>query len=50
MEELNHKTCEALERTRNAHSRRDFDKDALCGVDVDLKLASFVDWGVQQGE
>lgn len=50
VEELNHETCESLEGTRDTHSRRYFDEDSFSGVNVDLELASLVDWGVQKGE
>ena len=43
VEELDHETCEAFESTGDADLGVDFDEDALCGVDVDLELASLVD-------
>jgi hypothetical protein len=36
VEELDHKTCESLEGTWDAHSRANFDEDAFSGVDEDL--------------
>ena len=43
MEELDHETGETLEGTWDADLWVDFDEDALGSVNVDLKLASFVD-------
>lgn len=43
VEQLDHQTGEALEGTRNADGGRDFDEDALGGVDVDLELAGLVE-------
>jgi hypothetical protein len=50
VEQLHHQTCEALECTRDAHSRRDSDEDVLCRLNVDLQLAGLVDWRVEQGK
>lgn len=50
VEQLNHQTGEALEGTRNADGGRDFNEDALSGVDVDLKLARLVQRRVEEGE
>jgi hypothetical protein len=50
VEELHHKSSEALERAWNSDSRADLDEHAACGLNVDLKLAGLVDWRVQQGE
>lgn len=50
VQELNHKTGETLESTRNAHCRRNLDEHALGGVDVDLKPASLVDGRIQQSQ
>lgn len=50
MQELDHQTGEALEGTRNAHGRADFDQNAFGGVDVDLQLSGLVDGGVEEGE
>jgi uncharacterized Zn-binding protein involved in type VI secretion len=50
VKQLHHQTCESLEGSRNAHSGRHPDEDVLCRLDVDLQLASLVDWRVEQGE
>lgn len=50
VQELNHKTREALESTRDTHSRRDLDEHALGGVDVNLESAGLVDGRIQQGQ
>ena len=47
MEELNHETSKALERSGYADGRADFDENSFGGVYIDLKLASFVDGGVE---
>lgn len=50
VQELDHEAGEALEGARDADRGRDFDEDALGGVDVDLEFAGFVDGGVEEGE
>jgi hypothetical protein len=50
VEKLDHQTCEALESTRDSHSRADFDEDVLSRLDVDLEFAGFIDRGVKEGE
>jgi hypothetical protein len=50
VQELNHETREALKGTRDADRWRNFDENALGGMDVDLELASLVYGRVQQGE
>lgn len=50
MEKLNHETSEALEGTRDSDGRRNFDKDTVGGVDVDLQLAGLVDGRVEQSQ
>lgn len=50
MQELDHKTGETLESTRNTHGRRNLDEHALGGVDVDLESAGLVDRRIQQGQ
>lgn len=47
---MHHQSGEALECTRYAHSRADFDEHAFRGRDVDLKFASFVHWRIKEGE
>lgn len=47
MKQLDHETGESLECTWDAHRGADFDEDALCSVDVDLKLASLVDGRIE---
>lgn len=48
MQQLHHQTRESLERAWDAHSWVDLDENALRRLDVDLELASFVDWGVEE--
>ena len=50
VEQLDHETGEALEGSGDADSGADFDEDALCGRDVDLESAGFVDGRVEEGE
>lgn len=50
MKKLNHKTGEALERTRNADRWINFDEDPPGGVNVNLKFASLVDGRIEQSE
>lgn len=48
VEQLDHETGEALEGTWNADGGGDFDEDVFGRVDVDLKLAGFVDGRVEK--
>lgn len=50
MKKLDHKTSESLERARNADCRVDFDENSSGGVNVNLKFASLVDRGIEEGE
>jgi len=50
VKELDHKTCEPFESSRNAHGWIDFDQDAFGGMNEDLELAGFVDWRVEEGK
>jgi hypothetical protein len=50
VEELDHEPCEALEGTRYPHCRADLNEDSFRGVNVDLKLASFVYRRVQESK
>jgi hypothetical protein len=50
MEKLDHQTGESLKGTWNSDSRADLDQHILSGLDVDLKLASLVDWRIEQSE
>ena len=50
MEELDHETSESLEGTRDPDGWADFDKNTLGSVDIDLKLAGFVDRGIEEGK
>lgn len=50
MEQLYHETSKSLERTWDTDGRADFDKDTFGGVNVDLKLASLVDGGIEEGK
>jgi len=50
VEKLDHEPSEALEGTRYPHCRADFDEDSFRGVDVDLKLSSFVYRRVQKSK
>jgi hypothetical protein len=43
MKKLDHETSEALEGTRNADLRINFDEYTLGCVDIDLKLSRLVD-------
>ena len=44
MEKLDHEPSEALEGARYPHCRADLDEHSFGGVNVDLKLSSFVYW------
>src|SRR5690606_37003045 len=48
VKELNHKTCETLECTRNAYGGVDLHKDTFGGLNVNLELSSLVEWGIQE--
>lgn len=50
VEELDHQAREALEGTRYADCRADFDENAFCSVNVDLELSGLVDWRVKESE
>lgn len=50
MQELHHKASKSLESSGDANRGRNFNQDALGGVDVNLKLASFVDGRIQKGQ
>ena len=50
MEELDHQASKPLECARDSHGWADLYKHILCGLDVDLELARFIDRRVQQGE
>jgi hypothetical protein len=50
VKKLNHQTGEALEGTRDADGRADFDQDTLCCVNVDLEFAGLVERRVEEGE
>jgi hypothetical protein len=50
VEELDHKASEALEGTWYADCRADFYEDSFGGVNVDLKLSSFVYWRVEKSK
>ena len=47
VKQLNHEASKALESTRYAYGWGDLNEHALCGMDVYLQLASFVDWRVE---
>jgi len=47
---LDHETSESLECTWDSDRWAHFDKDAFSGVDVNLKLASLVEWRVEEGK
>lgn len=48
VKELDHETGESLEGTWDTDGGADFDEDSFGGVDVDLQLASLVDWRVKK--
>lgn len=50
VQKLNHQTSESLERTRDADSRADSYEHILGGLNVDLELARFVDWRIEESE
>lgn len=50
MEQLDHQTSEALECSRNADRRADFDEDPFGGVDVNLQSAGLVDGRVEESK
>ena len=50
MQELDHETCKPFEGSRDADGWVDFDQDAFGGVNVNLKLAGFVDWRVEESK
>lgn len=50
VKELDHETSESFEGSRDAYGWVDFDQDTLGGMNVDLELASFVDWRVEEGK
>jgi hypothetical protein len=45
---LTHEAAKAAEDARNPHLRMDFNENVLCGVDVDLQHARFVERAVQE--
>jgi hypothetical protein len=47
---LDHETCEPLEGSWDANGWVDFDQDAFGGMNEDLELAGFVDWGIEEGK
>jgi hypothetical protein len=50
MKQLDHETSKSLECTWDSDGRAYFDQDTFGGVDVDLKLSSLVDRGVEEGK
>ena len=50
MEKLYHQASKPLECPRNSDCRADFDEDAFCGVNEDLKPSGFVDRRVEEGK
>ena len=50
MQELDHETCKPFEGSRDADGWVDFDQDAFGGMNVNLKLAGFVDWRVEESK
>lgn len=50
VQQLDHKTGEPFECSRNPHGRTDFDQDTFGGVDVDLQPAGLVDGRVKEGQ
>ena len=49
VEELDHQTRKSFEGTWDTDGWADFDENTLGRVDIDLKLASLVDWGIEEG-
>ena len=50
MEKLNHKAGKPFEGPRYADCGADFNEDSFGGVNVNLKLASFVHRRIEEGE
>ena len=50
MKELDHETGKSLECSGNADCWANFDQHALCGVYIDLQLASLIDGGVEESK
>ena len=50
MKELDHETCESFEGSWDAYGWVDFDQDTLGSMNVDLELAGFVDWRVEESK
>lgn len=48
VQQLNHETCESLERSGNSDRRGNFDEDALGGVNINLQLSSLVDGRIKK--
>lgn len=47
MQELDHESGKTLECSRNANRGIDFDQNAFCGMDVNLKFTGFINGGVE---
>lgn len=47
MKQLDHEASKTFESTRDAHSRADLNQNSFRSVNVNLKLPSFVDGGIQ---
>ena len=50
MQQLDHETSKTFKGARNAHGRADLNKHSFGGVDVNLKLSSLIDRGVQKSK
>ena len=50
MQELDHQSGKAFEGTRDSDGGANLDEDAFGGANVNLKLPSFVDGRVEQGQ
>ena len=50
MEQLHHQPSKTFEGSRDSNGGADFDEDAFGGMYEYLKLTSFVDGGVEEGE
>lgn len=48
VKQLNHETGESLEGSGNSDGGRDFDENALGGVDINLEFSSLVDGGIKE--
>lgn len=50
VEKLDHQTCKSFEGTWNTNCWADFNENTLGRVYINLKPASLVDWGIEEGQ